>query len=107
MVGKKKINNEHLSNATKRSRKDVIENIVEYVINAQEWHPNSSDALTIIDKVKLVYPWIKKDVIYGHIMQANKNITRDTYIVGISNITNVVHYTNTRGRQPNGSIVKH
>ena len=56
-----------LSIANKKARKDIVINICNDVQIAQEKNPNNSGAPAIIENAKILYPWITRDIIYGHL----------------------------------------
>ena len=107
MVGRKRIGNE-LVVATKKARKLVVVDISNNVMKAQEKNPNSSGALAIINEAILVYPWLTKDIIYGHIRRSKVNTMRQASMIAIvnANVSDIVPYTNNNGGRPKGTRVK-
>ena len=85
MVGQKRVGNELVSVATKKARKIVVVDISNNVMKAQEKNPNSSGALAIINEAILVYPWLTKDIIYGHIRRSKMNNMRQASMIAIVN----------------------
>ena len=67
--GKRDRDQSVLSTANKKARKDIVINICNDVQIAQGKHPNNSGALAILENAKIVYPWITKDIIYGHLQR--------------------------------------
>ena len=96
MVGRKRIGNALVSDAAKKARKLVFGEISNNVMKAQDKNPNSSGSFKIINDAILVYPWLTKDIVYGHIRRIKANVdTQKSRIVTVNaNTSDIVSATN-------------
>ena len=108
MVGRKRIGNALVSDTAKKARKLVVGEISNNVMKAQDKNPNSSGSFKIINDAILVYPWLTKDIVYGHIRRIKANVdTQKSRIVTVNaNTSDIVSATNVNGGRPKGATVK-
>ena len=95
-----------LSIANKKARKDIVINICNDVQIAQDNNPHNSGAQAIIENAKMLYPWITRHIVNGHLRRAKSKIVRRVTLMDTQGIQDVTPFVDTVGGRPKGSTYK-
>lgn len=92
----------------KRARWVAVRDLAVKVKTTQGAKPNSSGAERIIDEEKLIYLWLKQNMVYGYLMRLKSNEQSDieTAIVCVA-VNNQINVTDINDGCPTGSTNKH
>ena len=100
---KRNISLSQLSNAEKAGRKNVLAELRIAIKTARDLNPTSSNALVIINRYKVLHPWISKDMVYNYMSRiAKTNQITNAVVTPVQ--TNPVVRSSAGGRPKSSTI---
>ena len=71
---KRNISLAQLSTAEKAGRRNVLAELSTAIKTARDLNPTSSNALVLISRYKVLYPWISKNMVYNYMLLSKLQI---------------------------------